>query len=60
MLYGGVLDYIYNYGCEELFLKCSGQIAKKLKLKVTATHLDSTAFHYDGESYEQEDCDVEL
>ena len=57
---GRMLDDVYEYGCEDLFLECSGQIAKKLNIKVTSAHLDSTSFHYDGESYKQEDCDVEL
>ena len=54
------LDDIYEYGCEKLFVQCSKQISEKLGLTVNSVHIDSTSFHYDGQTREEEGCDVVL
>ena len=53
---GRLLDDISEYGCEELFLDCTTQVAKVLGFSVKETHIDSTSFHYDGNTVEQENC----
>ncbi|MCI6796929.1 MAG: IS1634 family transposase [Succinatimonas sp.] len=54
------LDDIFECGCEKLFVLCSLKISKKLGLKVTSVHIDSTSFHYDGQSRLEELCNVVL
>ena len=54
------LDSVYEYGSEKLFLACACQTIDKLGIRVTESHIDSTSFHYDGNSYEQEDCPMEI
>lgn len=54
------LDSVYEYGSERLFLACASQTVEKLGISVKETHIDSTSFHYDGESYKQEDCPLEI
>lgn len=54
------LDAIYELGCEKLFLLCSKKISEKLGLKVSSVHIDSTSFHYDGQTRIEEGCDVVL
>ena len=54
------LDTIYDYGCERLFLQCSAMVAAKMKLKVTSAHIDSTSFHYDGQTHEEDKSIVRL
>lgn len=31
-----------------------------MNIKVKETHIDSTSFHYDGDSYKQDDCPLEI
>ena len=57
---GRLLDDISDYGCENLFLDCSSQTANVLGLKVSESHIDSTSFHYDGSTVEQENCLLQL
>lgn len=54
------LDSVYEYGSERLFLSCAFQTIERLNIKVKETHIDSTSFHYDGDSYKQEDCPLEI
>lgn len=54
------LDSIAEFGPEKLFLKCSANVAKKLGLKVESVHLDSTSFHYFGETRVEDGCDIVL
>lgn len=54
------LDSVYEYGSERLFLACASQTVEKLGISVKETHIDSTSFHYEGESYKQKDCPLEI
>ncbi len=54
------LDTIYDYGCERLFLQCSAKVAAKMKINVTSAHIDSTSFHYDGMTHEEEKSVIRL
>jgi transposase len=54
------LDEIYNFGPERLFLRCAKQVAIKLGAHIEECHLDSTSFHYDGQTREEEGVDLIL
>lgn len=43
-----LLDDVYEYGSEKLFLECSAQVVDSLNIKITEAHVDSTSFHSDG------------
>jgi transposase len=57
---GRCLDDIADFGGENLYLNCAKQVIDSLNIKVTEAHIDSTSFHYDGESYKQADSPIEL
>ena len=42
------LDEVYELGAEKLFVLCARKAARKLDLKISEAHIDSTSFHYDG------------
>ena len=42
------LDKIHEYGSVRLFLLISYHVLSMLDISVTEMHLDSTSFHYDG------------
>lgn len=54
------LDSVYEYGSERLFLACASQTVEKLGISVKEAHIDSTTFHYGGDSYKQKDCPLEI
>ena len=54
------LDAIAEYGPERLFLKCAKAVSSKLGLKPDTVHLDSTSFHYEGRTREEEGCNLVL
>src|SRR5574344_1892455 len=54
------LDDIAEFGGENLYLTCAKQVIDSLNIKVTEAPIDSTLFHYDGESYKQADIPIEL
>ncbi len=54
------LDEIYSFGPERLFLRCAGQVADRLGVKVSECHIDSTSFHYDGRTTVEDGVDLQL
>ena len=55
-----LLDALYEYGGQRLFIDCSAEIVKRLGIKVEEVHIDSTSFHYDGVERHEEGCDLVL
>ena len=55
-----MLDAVYEYGIEKLFTDIAVNVFNKIKIDVTAVHLDSTSFHYDGKSREEQGCEIVL
>ena len=55
-----MLDDVYAAGPENLFVRCAAHIASKLGIKPKIFHLDSTSFHYDGQTRSEEGVDVVL
>ena len=55
-----LLDSIHEYGSEELFLTCAAQVVKSLGIKIREAHIDSTSFHYDGQTRKEEGCSLEM
>lgn len=45
-----LLDGIADFGPERLFLRCSQAVASKLELNPDTVHIDSTSFHYEGQT----------
>ena len=54
------LDIVHDYGSEKLYLECASAVIKSLKIKVTESHIDSTSFHYDGNSKVDDKGDFEI
>ncbi len=52
---GRVLDELYKYGLNSLFLEVVLEVIRKFKIQIKYSHLDSTSFHFDGE-YKNEDA----
>lgn len=55
-----LLDAIADFGPERLFLRCSQAVATKLELNPVSVHIDSTSFHYEGQTRVEEGCDIVL
>lgn len=55
-----LLDAIADFGPERLFLRCSQAVATKLELNPDTVHIDSTSFHYEGQTRVEEGCDIVL
>ena len=55
-----LLDAIADFGPERLFLRCSQAVATKLELNPVSVHIDSTSFHYEGQSRVEDGCDIVL
>jgi len=51
---GRLLDKIFEYGCPKLFFEFTGFVYKKLNIKATVGHMDTTSFHYHGNSFDEE------
>lgn len=51
---GRLLDKIYDYGCAKLFLEFSGYVFNKNGIKAEAGHMDTSSFHYHGNSFTEE------
>lgn len=43
-----------------MFLRCSQAVATKLELNPVSVHIDSTSFHYEGQTRVEEGCDIVL
>jgi transposase len=46
---GRVMDELYKYGLNSLFIEIIISVIKKFKIETKYLHLDSTSFHVDGE-----------
>ena len=55
-----LLDAIADFGPERLFLRCSQEVATKLELNHVSVHIDSTSFHYEGQTRVEDGCDIVL
>ena len=53
------LDKIHEYGSVRLFLLISYHVLSMLDISVTEMHLDSTSFHYDGNTRNEVGCLVQ-
>lgn len=53
---GRCLDAIHQFGPERLFMMVSRQVMTVLDIHVKMVHIDSTSFHYDGESRQEKYC----
>jgi transposase len=51
---GRVMDELYKYGLNSLFLEVVLEVIRKFEIQIKYSHLDSTSFHFDGE-YKNED-----
>ena len=54
------LDEVYELGAEKLFVLCARKAARKLDLKISEAHIDSTSFHYDGSEKDEEECSLRI
>ena len=55
-----MLDDIYAFGTEQLFILCAKQVFDRLGITPHEVHIDSTSFHYDGQTREEEGCELIL
>ena len=55
-----LLDAIADFGPERLFLRCSQAVATKLELNPDTVHIDSSSFHYEGQTRVEDGCDIVL
>ncbi len=51
---GRVMDELYKYGLNYIFIEIVLEVIKKFKIEIKYSHLDSTSFHLDGE-YKREE-----
>ncbi|WP_430639889.1 IS1634-like element ISCwa1 family transposase [Crocosphaera watsonii WH 8501] len=52
---GRVMDELYKYGLNDIFIEVVLEVIKKFKIDLKYSHLDSTSFHLDGEDKREED-----
>ncbi|WP_430639886.1 IS1634-like element ISCwa1 family transposase [Crocosphaera watsonii WH 8501] len=52
---GRVMDELYKYGLNDIFIGVVLEVIKKFKIDLKYSHLDSTSFHLDGEYKREED-----
>ena len=55
-----MLDDVYSFGTEKLFVTLARQVFTKLGLEPNEVHIDSTSFHYNGESRKEDGCEIIL
>ena len=46
---GRVMDELYKYGLNDIFIEVVLSVIKKFKIETKYSHLDATSFHLDGE-----------
>ena len=51
---GRVMDELYKYGLNDLFIEVILEVIKKFKIEIKYSHLDATSFHLDGEYKSEE------
>ncbi len=51
---GRVMDELYKYGLNDIFIEVVLEVIKKFKIELKYAHLDSTSFHLDGEYKSEE------
>ena len=54
------LDAVDEYGPERLYVKCAQAACSKLGIDISEVHIDTTSFHYDGQTRVEEGCDLIL
>ena len=52
---GRVMDELYKYGLNDIFIEVVLEVIKKFKIDLKYSYLDSTSFHLDGEYKREED-----
>ncbi|WP_430639984.1 IS1634-like element ISCwa1 family transposase [Crocosphaera watsonii WH 8501] len=52
---GRVMDELYKYGLNDIFIEVVLEVIKKFKIDLKYSHLDPTSFHLDGEYKREED-----
>ena len=57
---GRALDTLYAYGVTELYSLIAVSAAKRLGLRPTSTHLDTTSFHVDGHYNSDEEPEAQV
>jgi transposase len=57
---GRTLDTLYAYGVTELYSLIAVSAAKRLGLRPTSTHLDTTSFHVDGRYNSDEEPEAQV
>jgi transposase len=55
---GRVMDKLYKYGLNKLFLTIGLEVIKKYKISTKYSHLDSTSFHLHGQYNNRENKDT--
>ncbi|MGK7882049.1 MAG: IS1634 family transposase [Crocosphaera sp.] len=51
---GRVMDELYKYGLNDIFIEVVLEVIKKFEIELKYSHLDSTSFHLDGEYKSEE------
>jgi transposase len=55
-----MLDDVHSFGTEKLFVTLARQVFTKLGLEPHEVHIDSTSFHYHGQSRKEDGCEIIL
>ena len=55
-----MLDDVHSFGTEKLFVTLAWQVFTKLGLEPHEVHIDSTSFHYHGQSRKEDGCEIIL
>ena len=55
-----MLDDIYSFGTEKLFVLCAREVFSRIGLEPEEVHIDSTSFHYHGEGMKDDACEIQL
>ena len=53
---GRCLDAIHKFGPERLYLAIAAQVLSELDITIKEVHIDSTSYHYDGQSKQEPNC----
>jgi transposase len=51
---GRVMDELYKYGLNNIFIEVILEVIKKFNIEIKYSHLDATSFHLDGEYQSEE------
>lgn len=53
---GRCLDAIHKFGPQRLYLAIAAQVLSMLGISIKEIHIDSTSYHYDGQSRQEPNC----